>query len=105
VHINPGTHCFGYAHATLRISGGACVQNNNPEGLTYFVQTTTTISTTVRPSPPLNGSENTAWRDVGFVVLGAVLFIIGAIFVWICMKFGPTLTTPARRLLAMVIYF
>jgi hypothetical protein len=107
VHLNPGTHCFGSPRPELRISGGSCVHNNNPEGVTVMIlqessTTITTTTTTVRPLFSVQNVDNSGWRDFGHVVLGGALLLASLGLIWIWKKHGAAVSSPARRLLSMV---
>jgi len=88
----------------LRISGWVCTQNNEPKDVTISIQTTTTIITST--PPPSQRSEthgnSSADRDFGLVLLGIMLAGLGFFAAWVLKKLWPTMSSPARRLLAMV---
>jgi hypothetical protein len=106
VHLNPGTHCFGSPHHELRVSGGACVRNNNPEGVTFMIhqETSTTTTTTITTARPLdtNNYTSSGWRDFGHVILGGAVLLAALGVIWGWKKHGAVVSAPARRLLAMV---
>jgi hypothetical protein len=89
----------------LRISGWACVQNNNPGDITIMIHQTTTITATAPTNlPQPSVSEKTTWgRDVGLVILGGGLVMLVVVGMWAWVRFGRRITTPARHFLAMVI--